>query len=252
MEEMDKGRFGEFLAEQRKAKGYTQKELAEKIFVSNKAISKWETGNGMPDVSMLIPLSEALGVTVTELLEGRKMEPSAELDTGQVETLVKKALEFSEETPKQQIEKRRKRGLFFAGLVLVMVLEFILLQAAGHDLSDGPLTELAAWELFCILFGAYFWIYAKEKLPGYYDENKISAYSDGPFRMNLPGVRFNNSNWPYILKTGRIWCAAGVILLPILAALADVLGVEEGRYIILVLYLGGLFIPMTAVAKKYE
>ena len=71
MFEMDKTSFGKFLAEQRKSKGYTQKMLAEKLYVSDKAVSKWERGLSMPDISLLIPLSAILEVSVTELLEGR-------------------------------------------------------------------------------------------------------------------------------------------------------------------------------------
>ena len=54
----------------RDAKKMTQEELAEKIHVSSKAVSKWETGAGFPDVSLLEPLAEALGISVIELLSG--------------------------------------------------------------------------------------------------------------------------------------------------------------------------------------
>ena len=67
---MDNKKFGEFIAQLRKEKHLTQKELAERLFISDKAVSKWERGLSMPNVSMLIPIAEALGVTVTELLRG--------------------------------------------------------------------------------------------------------------------------------------------------------------------------------------
>ena len=69
MSNIDKVEFGSFVAELRKEKGLTQKELADKLLVSSKAISKWETGANMPDVSLLIPLADILGVSVTELLQ---------------------------------------------------------------------------------------------------------------------------------------------------------------------------------------
>ena len=65
---IDKKQFGAFVSELRKEKGYTQKELAGRLFVSDKAVSKWETGSSIPDTALLIPLAEQLGVTVTELL----------------------------------------------------------------------------------------------------------------------------------------------------------------------------------------
>lgn len=67
-------RTGPFISERRKAIGLTQKELAERLGVTNKAVSKWETGGGMPDVSMLRKLSEILEVSVDELLAGEYAE----------------------------------------------------------------------------------------------------------------------------------------------------------------------------------
>ena len=58
---MDADATGRFIAELRKQKGYTQKELAEKLMVTDKAVSRWETGKGLPDTSLLSPLGDALG-----------------------------------------------------------------------------------------------------------------------------------------------------------------------------------------------
>jgi desulfoferrodoxin (superoxide reductase-like protein)/DNA-binding XRE family transcriptional regulator len=58
----------------RERKGYTQKQLAEMVMVSDKAVSKWETGKGLPDISLIEPLSKALGVSVAELLSGEMVE----------------------------------------------------------------------------------------------------------------------------------------------------------------------------------
>ncbi len=70
---MDTKKIGRYIAECRKAKGYTQEMLAQKIGVTNKTISRWENGNYMPDISLLIPLSEILGVSLNELLSGEKI-----------------------------------------------------------------------------------------------------------------------------------------------------------------------------------
>ena len=53
---MDQIAIGKFIAEERKRKGYTQKQLSEKLGISDKTISKWERGNGFPEVSLLLPL----------------------------------------------------------------------------------------------------------------------------------------------------------------------------------------------------
>lgn len=71
---MDNNQTGSLIYEIRKELGLSQKELADKIHVTDKAISKWETGKGMPDVSLLIPLAEALNISVAELLNGKKSE----------------------------------------------------------------------------------------------------------------------------------------------------------------------------------
>lgn len=70
---MDNVKIGAFIAEQRKKNNLTQKQLAELINVTDKAISRWETGKGMPEVSMLQPLACALGISVTELLKGERI-----------------------------------------------------------------------------------------------------------------------------------------------------------------------------------
>ena len=67
---MDKYVTGAVIRSLRESKGLTQEELAERLFVSGKAVSKWETGKGFPDVSLLEPLAKALGMSVIELLKG--------------------------------------------------------------------------------------------------------------------------------------------------------------------------------------
>ena len=65
-------KFADLLYELRKEKGLTQSELAEKLGITNKAVSKWETGEAMPDTAQLLPLAEILGVSVDELLRGER------------------------------------------------------------------------------------------------------------------------------------------------------------------------------------
>ena len=67
---MDNYVTGAVIKRLRESKKMTQEELADKIFVSGKAVSKWETGQGFPDISLLEPLADALGISVLELLSG--------------------------------------------------------------------------------------------------------------------------------------------------------------------------------------
>lgn len=71
---MNQEKIGKFIAKCRKEKSFTQSELADKLNISNKAISKWETGRGMPDASIMLELCAYLGITVNELLSGEKLE----------------------------------------------------------------------------------------------------------------------------------------------------------------------------------
>lgn len=67
---MNAEKTGRFLSDCRKKQGLSQKELAEKLHITDKAISKWERGKSFPDISMLIPLAEALEVSLYDILTG--------------------------------------------------------------------------------------------------------------------------------------------------------------------------------------
>ena len=87
---MDTQKTGTFICILRKQKGLTQSQLAERIGVTDKAVSRWETGKGFPDVSLLQPLAEALGTSVTELLAGEPLtaeEKAARSDSALLEAL---------------------------------------------------------------------------------------------------------------------------------------------------------------------
>ncbi|MGN0352456.1 MAG: helix-turn-helix domain-containing protein [Roseburia sp.] len=73
---MDQLKIGKFIAEMRKKKGYTQKELAEQLGITDKAVSKWECGKSMPDNSIMILLCELLDINVNELLSGESLSSS--------------------------------------------------------------------------------------------------------------------------------------------------------------------------------
>ncbi len=70
---MDQIKIGRFLAACRKEKDLTQRQLAELLHVSDKTVSKWETGKGLPEAQLMLPLCEALGISVNELLSGERL-----------------------------------------------------------------------------------------------------------------------------------------------------------------------------------
>ena len=70
---MDQIRIGRFIAESRKARSLTQRQLADALSISDKTVSKWECGKGLPEVSLMLPLCAALDLTVNDLLSGERV-----------------------------------------------------------------------------------------------------------------------------------------------------------------------------------
>ncbi|MBP3520828.1 MAG: helix-turn-helix transcriptional regulator, partial [Oscillospiraceae bacterium] len=122
MDAINKEKFGEFISRLRKEKGLTQQELADRLFISNKAVSKWERGQSLPDIDLLTPLSDILGVSVAELLKGEPITGAA-MDSGEVETLVSQALQLSgaEEENKRGRTRKRWQTLWVRSLVVSLL-----------------------------------------------------------------------------------------------------------------------------------
>lgn len=78
---MDNKKIGEFICTLRKNRGLTQKDLADQLGITDKAVSKWERGAGYPDISMLKPLADTLGTSVTELLDGETSDDISDSET---------------------------------------------------------------------------------------------------------------------------------------------------------------------------
>ena len=85
---MDYNKIGKFIMSERKAKKLTQAKLAEKVFVSEKTISKWENGNGIPDTNTLPKLCEVFGVSINELLSGQRIGNEEYKDQAEKELFV--------------------------------------------------------------------------------------------------------------------------------------------------------------------
>jgi len=132
---MDNRLTGNFISQRRKELSLNQKQLAEKLNVTDKAVSKWETGRSAPDISMLEPLAEALDVSVVEILKGEKIEKE-ELIPASDEVIVK--------TMKKG---KRKLKLAVAVILIVMIPVFFfgLLMALSYPeydfLTSVPLND---------------------------------------------------------------------------------------------------------------
>ena len=130
-----------------------------------------------------------------------RIEKTDSLDADRTDEIVKKVITLSEEEQILFRMNRKKRLVFFVPMAVVACVETILLQAWAQ-LKNVSADNLYLFAVIGILCGCYFWIFAKEKIPAYYDQNKVTAYSDGVFRMNLVGTSINNNNWKYILQVG--------------------------------------------------
>lgn len=102
---MDAQKFGAFIAQCRKEKSMTQSELAAKIMVTDKAVSRWERGKGFPDINLLLPLAEALEVSVLELMHSERQKDKVQLF--QDDTIIVHLMENAVEMNKQNKQQDR-------------------------------------------------------------------------------------------------------------------------------------------------
>lgn len=147
---MDEKKIGKFIKEKRIEKGLTQQALAEKLFVSNKTVSKWELGKCMPSIDLLKPLCKTLGIDLNELLEG--------------ENIVETKESYEQLLLKELRKNRRKKYDLLFGMLLALFL--CLLETI---LYIGHITELGAYGVFflvfflLLLFAIYEWLVYKKK-----------------------------------------------------------------------------------------
>ena len=120
---MDQIKIGRFIAQERKQKNYTQRQLADRLGISDKTISKWERGNGFPEVSLLLPLCEELDISVNELLTGERVSDTE---------YRKKAEENMVNLVKEAQENKKKIILsaLVAGLVILAATPLFVVSGA--------------------------------------------------------------------------------------------------------------------------
>ena len=123
---MDLNKISNFIKAKRKELGITQSELAEKLFVTEKAISRWETGRGTPDVSLLLPLSKELHVDISELLNGEDKNKNKNKND------LKKLIEYHEITKANKYNFQFKLTIFF---YILSILSFLFYLRFEYDLN---------------------------------------------------------------------------------------------------------------------
>lgn len=118
---MEQQMIGKFILTCRKEKGLTQMQLAEKLNITNRAISKWETGKSMPDVSLMLDLCNILGITVNELLSGERIA----MENYQ-ERAEENLMELQSKKEKVQREYNSILKILIAAFSLLFVLNMVL------------------------------------------------------------------------------------------------------------------------------
>ena len=143
---MDNEKMGRFIAKQRKAKGMTQLGLANKLHITDKAISKWERGLSSPDIGLLPQLADILGVSIADLLKGEQT------DVAEANTIssVNEVLHYAEET----VQKK------YSVIKLVLSLSFTALLLIGIivcAIADVAITNSFTWSLYPISSIIFVW-----------------------------------------------------------------------------------------------
>ena len=119
---MDLNKISNFIKIKRKELGITQDELAEKLFVTEKTISRWETGRGTPDISLLLPLSKELNIDVSELLNGEENKKN--------KNGVEQLIEYNEITKANKYNFQFKLTIFF---YILSILSFLFYLRFEYD-----------------------------------------------------------------------------------------------------------------------
>ena len=123
---MDAEKLGAFIAVMRKEKGLTQRELADKLSVTDKAVSKWERGLGLPDIKTIEPLADALGVTVLDIMRAERTKQDV-LPKEQVSQMLSNTIDLA--THHRKIERRN--ALIACLIVVALVCAVFLIDYVG-------------------------------------------------------------------------------------------------------------------------
>ncbi len=184
---MNQVKIGKFIAQCRKNKNMTQAELAEKLDITDRAISKWETGKGMPDSSIMLELCNELGISVNELLSGEVIE---------VNNYDKKAEENLLEMKKQKEDSDKKMLKLEWVIGYISSITFLVLIFVAVFIQMAPIVRI-----LLIIFGSIVFIVGIvnclkiEQSAGYYECAKchfkyIPTYKSVFFAMHNGRTRY--------------------------------------------------------------
>ena len=184
-------KIGKFIAECRKEKKITQDELAEKLYITNRAVSKWERGLSLPDADKMLDLCDILDINVNELLNGEKIN---------MKDYEKKTDELLVELAKQEEQKNKKMimDMYVMGITTVVFYIGIILLAS-YTLKEGTLFGIivAASSIIVVIVALY--AFKLEINAGYYECKKCH-------HRYVPNSYFKAMLSPHIDTTRYLKC----------------------------------------------
>jgi len=192
---MDQIKIGRFIAECRKENGITQMQLAEKLGITDRAVSKWETGKSMPDASIMLALCGELKITVNDLLNGEKIT---------MENYNEKAEQMLLEMAKQKEEADRR---FLSLEILIGIFSVILLLgctgiAAFVQMESWARAVLIVAGFVLCLTGCGFCLRI-EQIAGYYECAKCHHKYIPAYKSVLWAMHVNRTRYMKCPKCGR-------------------------------------------------
>ncbi len=184
---MDQVKIGRFIAERRKATGLTQMQLAEKLSITDRAVSKWENGRSLPDSSIMLELCSILGISVNELLSGEEISMenyNKELENNLIEMIKQK----------EQADKRLLFLEYFIGGILLAIFLAAVAIAGFVQMEEWLRSVIILGGLAPILIAAPFMIKI-EQTAGYYEckhcgHRYVPKYKDVLMAMHTGRTRY--------------------------------------------------------------
>ena len=131
---MEQEKIGEFIAAKRKEKGMTQKQLGDALKISDKTVSKWECGKGLPDISIIMPLCELLNISVNELLSGEHLT-----EDSYPEKAEENMMQLIQETENQKRDSTRRYYFRTAAWILGNLLILLALIMTSASQKNFPI-----------------------------------------------------------------------------------------------------------------
>ena len=184
---MDQVKIGKFIAECRKKNNFTQMQLAEKLNITDRAISKWENGKAMPDSSIMLDLCNELKISVNELLSGEVIEMK-----DYNENVEKNLIEMVKE--KENADKRLLKLEIVIGVVTIIPFLTLLGIAAYVKMEDWLRIVLIIVGLVPFLAASFFALKIEQKA-GYYEcqechHKYVPSYSSVLWAMHINRTRY--------------------------------------------------------------